>query len=59
MNRPNHMSLLMLVVDKRNMELARDEPSETVILACDVAIQKLQRLGHCKTFAMMSIPNDN
>lgn len=54
----DHMSLLRFVTDQRDKELSREIPSPTAIIACDVAIRKLNESGHCKTFAMLSQPTE-
>jgi len=55
----DHMSLLHWTHEQLDAELERDNPSEAVIVACRIAIKKLEDGGHAKTFAEMSQPNDD
>ena len=55
----DHMTLRRRVLDAMDEELRRKEPSEAVLVACRVAIKKLDEAGHCKTFIDLCQPKES
>ena len=55
----DHMTLRRNVLDQLDAEQRKKNPSFAVILACEVALRKLDEAGHCKTFIDLCQPEEN